>query len=536
MKNVRILDCTLRDGGRVIDCKFSDKETAEITKKLTTAGIDIVEVGFLRDWRNTNYSGNSTYFTDVNQIVSFLPSGVETEFVAFVDYGMFDFESLKEIDSRSISGIRVGFTKENYNSKLHDLVRCLKLIKDKGYKLFIQGVNSLNYSDIELLTVIEMVNEIKPASFGIVDTYGAMYVDDVTRLYNLIDNNLQKDVAIDFHSHNNFQLSFSFAQEVIKLSRGVRDVIIDATLNGMGKAAGNLNTELITDFLVRKMDYDYNLDVIFDAIDEHIYDLLQKHRWGYSTSALMSGIYKSHPNNVFYLTEKFRLSTNDIKNLLSQLDEQARQRYDYDRLDKIHQDYYDTKYNDSNELSALKTMFAGKPILVLAPGTTLNTHRLLIDEYIDQHDPVIISVNFISEYTNAYGFYANKKRYMRTEINDEIKTIATSNISKRKANEIIVDYYKLVNNGHKVFDNSTLMLLNLLKRLRVKEIAIAGMDGFSNNADNYFDPVLNVERLASRLNEINEGIVEVLTKHIAMISDVCSIRLLTPSIFENCFR
>ena len=72
MKNVRILDCTLRDGGRIIDCAFQDEETKEISRRLAEAKIDIIEVGFLRDRRKVNYQGNSTFFTDVDQIRPFV--------------------------------------------------------------------------------------------------------------------------------------------------------------------------------------------------------------------------------------------------------------------------------------------------------------------------------------------------------------------------------------------------------------------------------------------------------------------------------
>ena len=65
MKNVKVLDCTLRDGGRIINCSFSNQETSELVNRLTDARIDIVEIGFLRDWRKVDYQGNSTFFTDV---------------------------------------------------------------------------------------------------------------------------------------------------------------------------------------------------------------------------------------------------------------------------------------------------------------------------------------------------------------------------------------------------------------------------------------------------------------------------------------
>jgi 4-hydroxy 2-oxovalerate aldolase len=320
---------------------------------------------------------------------------------------MFDFSTLRVRGRKTISGLRVGFTKKDYENEYDGLLSAFRTVKERGYDLYIQGVNSLNYSDIELLRVVEMVNAVKPFSFGIVDTYGAMYVDDVSRVYGSIDHTLDKDVAIDFHSHNNFQLSFSFAQEVIRLSRGVRPIILDATLDGMGKNAGNLNTELIVDFLVRKMNYGYNTDMIFDAIDEHLHDLRAKYHWGYSPAALLSGIYRSHPNNVIYLTQKFRLNTKDIKHILSMLEARERQRYDYDKMDKLIEEYNDTKYDDSKEMMYLTKEFAGKSILVLSPGKTILTHRERIDAYVSAYTPVVVSVNFISDYTGAYRFFAN---------------------------------------------------------------------------------------------------------------------------------
>ena len=131
---------------------------------------------------------------------------------------MCDIDSLKPFDGTSIDAIRFGFTKKNYAEQKEEVLRWIDVIKEKGYKLFIQGVNSLNYSDRELLELVDMINNVHPYSFGIVDTYGAMYMDDVDRLYGLIDHNMEPDICINFHSHNNYQLSFAFAQEVIKLA------------------------------------------------------------------------------------------------------------------------------------------------------------------------------------------------------------------------------------------------------------------------------------------------------------------------------
>lgn len=535
-RNIRILDCTLRDGGRIINCEFDDQTISLITEKLTRANIDIVELGFLRSKDLVKYSKNSTFFTDVDQIRPFLPNNRgNSEYAAFIDFGMFDFGTLKKYDGTSIDSIRLGFTRSDYMNHSSELLSAFHFVKSQGYKLYIQGVNSLNYCDKELIEIVEMVNGVKPVSFGIVDTYGGMYVDDVSRLYGLIDHNLDKDIAIDFHSHNNFQLSFSFAQEVIRLSNGVRPVIIDATLSGMGKGAGNLNTELIVDFLVRKRAYGYETDLLFDAIDEHLYHWWQEYHWGYSPASLMSGIYRSHPNNVTYLTQKFRLDTKDIKNILAMMDENQRQRYDYGKLDLLIEEYKAKKYDDTKEIEMLTRLFEGSSVLILAPGATLKTHSDTITEYIKQYSPMIISVNFISDYPTAYAFYAHKKRY--NSLKGDSQVIVTSDIALKMPNETIVSYHRLINHGDKMFDNSTLMLLNLLRILKTKKIAIAGMDGYSwGDYNNYFDPSMKVRSSFEALEQSNIEIAETLEKYLDTVKGICDVSLITPSRFGKAFE
>lgn len=533
MKNVKVLDCTLRDGGRIIDCAFPDEEIKDMSQRLSDAKIDIVEVGFLRDHRNVNYKGNSTFFTDVDQMKPFIDkSNVNTMYVAFIDYGMFDFTSLKPYDGSSIDGIRFGFTKKDFLEHREEIISNLLKIKECNYKLFIQGVNSLNYSDKEILELIDLVNDVRPYSFGIVDTYGAMYIDDVERLYGLIDRNMNPDICINFHSHNNYQLSFGLAQEVIKLSRGTtRNVIIDATLGGIGKVAGNLNTELLVDYLVRKLKYDYQFEDLLDLIDDYVYKYSLTHKWGYSVPAMMAGVYKSHPNNIIYLTEKFKLQTKDISNILAMISPAQRQRYDYDNIQRLYIQYTSKKIDDHDTIVKLKRVFSEKEILVLVPGQTLQTHKAMINEYISTNNPIVISVNFNSECPNAITFFGNQKRYQKYYLSTK-KTIVSSNINPKDEASFLVNYYSLINMNYKYFENSTIMLLNLLKRLDVKRITLAGFDGFDiHKQDNYFDASFQNDRHRDEFESLNTEIKMMLREYMEMVEDTCVVQSITPSLF-----
>ena len=540
MKNVKILDCTLRDGGRIINCAFPNSQIKDIAYRLADANIDIIEVGFLRDAKSVNYQGNSTLFTDVDQIRPFVNRKKDTMYVAFIDYGMFDFSTLKPYDGTSIDGLRIGFTRKNFENDHEEILECLAEVKQKGYKLFVQGVNSFGYTDRELLGIVDIVNQIQPEGFGIVDTYGAMYMDDVDRLYTIVDHNLDENIAIDFHSHNNYQLSFAFAQEIIRLSNGKREVIIDGTLNGMGKCAGNLNTELLVDYLVRKRNYDYDFDAILDIIDDHIYNYHLQHQWGYSIPALMGGIYRSHPNNIIYLTEKFRLATKDIKYIISMIDPDKRMRYDYDNIQRLYQEYNHVKVDDKENLALLERILKGKKILLLMPGQSISQYKDEILKKIEAENLFVITVNFRDETFDKYSelaFWGSQKRYEHyTDLRKEVTSLITSNIESDMEDDIIVNYDSFVDRTQEYSDNASLMLMRILQRVGVVSYYVAGFDGFTVNGSYYNKTDFSEERFRSQYESINKGVAHQLSMFADSLKHPEDIQFVTPSIYTHIFK
>lgn len=532
MGNVRILDCTLRDGGRIINCNFDDDVIKEITGNLAGANIEIVEMGFLRDEHLVEYKGNSTFFTDTDQITPFIPKTKNAMFTVFIDFDMYDFSKLKACADDSVTGLRVGFTKKQFMDKRHELEKSLLDVKQRGYKLFVQGVNTLAYSDRELLELIDFTNGIEPYSFGIVDTYGAMYLDDMVHYYNLIDHNLAEDICIDIHSHNNFQLSFAFAQQIVALADN-RNIILDATLNGMGKCAGNLNTELIADYLTRKKNHDYDIDTILDIIDRYLYPIKADNEWGYSIPAFMAGIYKAHPNNIIYLTEKYRLNSKDIKYIVSSMEENTRQRYDYDNIQRIYKSYCENNIDDTGVLRRLLGEFCDSRVLVIAPGSTVMAYRQKINEYIQCNQVRTICVNFAPKGIKAdYLFYANTIHWEKvSKTVEHSKCIVSSNIHADTEGVNLVDYASLIMEDSILYDNSTIMLLNLLKKLKVKEIMLAGFDGLKCGERNYVDSTFPTQNGTLGIDETNREIKKLISQYKVKTAGKIKVEFLTPSVY-----
>ena len=123
------------------------------------------------------------------------------------------------------------------------------------------------YSEDELLYLIDEINGIKPCVLTIVDTLGNMYEKDVVNLFRLIEENLDNDISLGFHSHNSLQLSFSNTKALLGMNIK-REIIIDSCIYGMGRGAGNLCTELITKYLNDNYAKDYKIPPLLKIIDE----------------------------------------------------------------------------------------------------------------------------------------------------------------------------------------------------------------------------------------------------------------------------
>ena len=205
----------------------------------------------------------------------------------------------------------------------------------------------MGYSDSELIEFINMINTLEPYCLSIVDTFGSMYIDDLQRVFSLIDHNLIGSCKIGFHSHNNMQMSSALSQEFVRMSFGKRKVVVDATLSGMGRGAGNTPLELIAQYMVTKYNYNYDMDAILDVIDGYMDNIRSKCAWGYDTNYFIAGTYSAHVNNIAYLKNKSSIRYKDIRYILNKIGAQPRKRYNYDLLDSTYMNYINSDIDDS---------------------------------------------------------------------------------------------------------------------------------------------------------------------------------------------
>ncbi len=532
MKRVNILDCTLRDGGYLIDSQFGNTAIKGIIQGLTESGTDVIECGFLKDIPHQN---GSTVFNNAAGLRDFLPKDrKQASYVCLADYSRYTIDQLEPYDGTSIDGVRACFFKE----ERYDVIDFCRNIKDKGYKLYVQPVDILGYTDAELLELIESVNMLEPYAFSIVDTFGSMYREDLQRVFHLVHHNLWSGARIGFHSHNNLQMSFSLSQAFIEISQGLRDVVVDSSMAGMGRGAGNTNTELMMQYMNRMYNSGYDIDIVLDLIDNYIDGFHNHYEWGYSIPYFLAGSHSAHVNNISYLTSKAGIASRDINFLLNRLSATERKRYDYDLLEKRYLEYQDTQCEDEQSIKELRHALSGQDILILLPGHTILTHQDMILNYCQAHHPIVISVNLLSaDYHIDYAYFSNKNRYYywRSATHfSEYKKIVTSNVTtKETKDQLVIDFSRLVKCGWEQLDNSGILLLRLLDQMTVRSIAIAGFDGYSHQGDdpNYVQKSMEKTRNTLNAEEANKDIQSMLDDYMNTRTLSCPIQLITPSHF-----
>lgn len=338
--SIQITDCTIRDGGYLFNKNSDPQFIKGIMKGLAEAGIDFVETGFLQ----TNVTGESLVYANSVDACQFLPDDrKKTEFLGFCDNSRYSINELDNYDGKSFKWLRISFAQ-------HEIDAALKFCADaqeKGYFVQCNPMDSISYSDEDRALLVAKVNKVKPASFSIVDTFGAMYMTDLVHIFRQVDSLLDKDIKIGLHSHDNLGLSGALAERMIELAEeSGRDIIIDGSLFGMGRGAGNAKTELLADYINKHCNGKYDIQKLLLTIDTYITPVLNDIHWGYDLPMYICGTKHSHVDNVYYLKKQFGCTANEMYDVIESLSPQQRTRYgtgysktDFSVIDKAYKEY-----------------------------------------------------------------------------------------------------------------------------------------------------------------------------------------------------
>ncbi|GHV93950.1 hypothetical protein AGMMS50293_02700 [Spirochaetia bacterium] len=288
-----LLDCTLRDGGYVNDWMFGRKNIQRIVQLLDMSGVDYIEMGFIR---LDDYNPEQAGFNKIEQISDLIPT-TRTKLAAMVEigYGYPAAYFPQKIETNNIELIRLIIWKRLLKESVE---YCKELVK-KGYRVCVQVTRTDQYTEKEFIDLIKMFNETKIYGLYIVDTFGLMNKEMVLNYSVIADEYLHTDIALGYHAHNNMQQAFTNTIAMTE-KNWKHQLMIDASVLGMGRGAGNLNLELYMKYCNDNYGTDYNIEPLITIVDECLMPFYKSSPWGYSMPYYLSAVNNVNPTYTTY--------------------------------------------------------------------------------------------------------------------------------------------------------------------------------------------------------------------------------------------
>ncbi|MCD8047040.1 MAG: aldolase catalytic domain-containing protein [Clostridiales bacterium] len=290
--NLRVLDCTLRDGGLVNDSKFSDDFAKALYQADLKAGVDYMEFGYKCDKKIFSPDRYGKWkFCDEEDIRAIVgDNDTDLKISVMADVGRCDYKNdiIPKADS-VIDTIRVS----TYVNAIPTAIDMVEDAKNKGYEatVNIMAVSKVNGEDLK--NSLELLGQSSVDVIYLVDSFGSFYPEQIRRLtdqYMEVADKYGKKVGI--HAHNNQQLAF--ANTIEAMNKGVGATYLDATVNGLGRGAGNCHLEGLLSFLRNPK---YKTIPILKFVENYILPLREQGlTWGYDIPYLLTGQLNAHPS------------------------------------------------------------------------------------------------------------------------------------------------------------------------------------------------------------------------------------------------
>lgn len=384
----KILDCTLRDGGYYNKWNFSLNFVKKYNSVIKKTKIDIVEIGF-RKKNELKESKQLFLYTSDNTLQKIKFS--KNQLVA-VMIDLTDYRSLKDLEylntsfpdkkNSKISIIRIAC---NYEDKIL-LKPVVQILKNKKYIVAANLMKFTNLNEFKIIEFFSYAEKLKVDYFYLADSLGNCKPNNLKKLSNKIKKELKIE-KFGFHSHNNLGLALSNSLTAVKLGFG----IIDTSINGMGRGAGNLKLES----LLEHQKKNKQAIIIKKFIKKNFLNLKKKYNWGTNKFYKQSAKYNIHPTYIQRLLAEKKYKKNIIKNIIKYLIKTKASSYDAN--------IFETLFLKNNPIIN-KYQIKGDNILLIGAKTlTKNENKILINK--DYNNYLFATLNYNPEINKKFIDY-----------------------------------------------------------------------------------------------------------------------------------
>lgn len=289
-KEIKALDCTIRDGGLMNSSHFDDKTVRAVYDSCADAGIDYMEIGYKNSTRiySPDKFGAWRFCKedDINRIIGDNKRDIKITVMADAEKCDYKTDILPKSES-PIDVIRVA-------SYIHQIPLAIDMVKDateKGYETTINLMAVSTVRESELDEGLELLGDSPVNAIYLVDSFGSLYGEQIRYLmakYMRVANEFDKEIGI--HAHNNLQLAFANSIEAIVAGANM----VDGTLAGLGRGAGNCPLEMLVGFLHNPK---YSMRPLLKCVEETIEPMRAKLGWGFDYPYMVTGFLNSHPRD-----------------------------------------------------------------------------------------------------------------------------------------------------------------------------------------------------------------------------------------------
>ncbi|MFD2613801.1 aldolase catalytic domain-containing protein [Paenibacillus gansuensis] len=291
-KKYNIVDCTIRDGGLVNNWDFSVEFVQNLYEGLNEAGVEYMEIGYKNSpklLKGAEDAGPWRFLND--DFLKKIIDKKETKLSALVDIGRVDENDILPRSESLLDLIRVAC----YVKDVDKAIDLISKFHEKGYETTLNIMALSNVMDNELMEAFEEIKNSPVDVVYIVDSFGSLDHNDIKYLVDKFQKNLPNK-KLGIHAHNNMQMAF--ANTLVAAELGVE--YLDASVYGMGRAAGNTPTELLVTHLKNPK---YNTRPVIDLIERLMIPLREKEEWGYIIPYMITGTLDEHPRSAMALRD-----------------------------------------------------------------------------------------------------------------------------------------------------------------------------------------------------------------------------------------
>lgn len=385
---IKILDCTLRDGGYYNDWDFSTQLIADYLQAMQALAVDFVEIGF-RSLQNQGFKGGCAYSSD--NFLNSLPIPLElkdkigvmvngSELIMHPEGMESALEKLFSSKQDSpVTLVRIA-------CHVHEMEQALPVTKWLKHQGYLVGFNLMQVADRSAQEITQLASIASNYPIDVLyfaDSMGSLGPQQTIDIVDAFRQGWSGELGI--HTHDNMGQALANSKRAVE--EGV--IWVDGTVTGMGRGPGNVKTEYLAIELASFRNGQPNLTKLLEVIRKHFQPLQSQHGWGSNPYYYLAGKYGIHPSYIQEMIGDSRYNEEDILAVIGHLKNEGGKKFNLDTLDAARH-FYTGKPRGTWQP---KEQIVGKEVLILGSGPGVALHRTAIESYIEKKAPYVIALN-----------------------------------------------------------------------------------------------------------------------------------------------